>query len=368
MYDIIQKQNNIYILENETLVEKYDTLKDINSSEGNIYIGKVANVLNGMKLAFVNIGKEKSGILPFSDLAKKYEEQEISAILKPGNEILVQVKRNEIDSKGAKLTTDISLVGKYIIFLPYNNFVTMSLKLNNIDEKKRLSRIVREILPKDTGAIVRTEAKWKTQIELQADMQELLKKWKKIKENISNNTVVPNNIYENEELLDKVITNITPHNINKIITDNKEIYERYQKLGKIIYQEKFYLTSNVEKQLEISKNRRIWLNSGAYITIDKTEALTAIDVNSAKYVGKKNAEDTFFKVNKEATYEIAKQIRLRNIGGMIIIDYINMDNELHKMEIFQLLKEELKKDRSKTEVLGFTRLNLLEMTRQHING
>lgn len=280
----------------------------------------------------------------------------------------MQVRRNEIDNKGVKLTTDISLVGKYIVFLPYNNFVTISLKLDNANEKNRLSKIVREILPKGTGAIIRTEAKWKTQLDLQEDMQIILKKWKSIKDAIVKNEIVPNVIYKNNELLDKVITNLTPHNISKIITDNKEIYNTYKNKVTIIYQKDFNLISDIEKQLEITKNRRVWLNSGAYITIDKTEALTAIDVNSAKYIGKKNAQDTFFKVNKEATYEVAKQIRLRNISGMILIDYINMDNEYHKIEILKLLKEELKKDRSKTEVLGFTKLNLLEMTRQHLNG
>ena len=281
---------------------------------------------------------------------------------------MVQVKRNEIDNKGVKLTTDISLVGKYIVFLPFNNFVTISLKLDNVNEKNRLVKLIREILPKSTGAIIRTEAKWKNQLELQEDMQVILKKWKNIRESIKKNKVIPNVIYKNTELLDKVITNLTPQNINKIITDNKEMYINYKSKVKIIYQEKFDLINNIEKQLETTRNRRVWLNSGAYITIDKTEALTAIDVNSAKYVGKKSAEDTFFKVNKEATYEVARQIRLRNISGMILIDYINMENELHKMEIFKLLKEELKKDRSKTEVLGFTKLNLLEMTRQHLSG
>ncbi len=266
------------------------------------------------------------------------------------------------------MTTKISLVGKYIVFMPDDEFVTMSTKLLNIDERNRLGKIVRNILPKGTGAIVRTEAKWKTQIEMQEDLQNLLIKWKKIESKISKNKDIPNVIYENLDLLDKVVTNITPPNISQIITDQEESYEKYKDKIKIIYQKEFKLTSNIEKQLEISKNRKVWLPSGAYIIIDKTEALIAIDVNSAKYVGKKDAEDTFFKVNKEATIEIAKQIRLRNLSGMILIDYINMEDILHKSEILQLLKEELKNDRSKTEVLGFTNLNLLEMTRQHLNG
>ncbi len=368
MYDIIQKKNNIYIIENENLVEKYDTLDDINSIEGNIYMGKIENVLKGMKIAFVNIGKTKNGVLAFSDLAKKYNEKEMSKILRPGNEILVQVKRNEIDNKGVKLTTDISLVGKYIIFLPYNDFVTASQKMDNLDEKRRLKKIVSNILPKNTGAIIRTEARWKNQPDLQEDMQILLRRWKKINETIDNNEKSPRVVYKNIELLDKIITNITPQNIQKIVTDNEETANLYKNMVTVVYQKNFELIDSIAKQLETTKNRKIWLNSGAYITIDKTEALTAIDVNSAKYIGKKDVEETFFKVNKEATYEVAKQIRLRNISGMILIDYINMENQLHKMEIFQLLKEELKKDRSKTEVFGFTKLNLLEMTRQHLNG
>lgn len=280
----------------------------------------------------------------------------------------MQVKRNEIDNKGVKLTTNISLVGKYLVFMPYDNFVTISLKLDNGNERSRLTKIVRGILPKNTGAIIRTEAKWKTQSELQEDLQDILKRWKVIRGNIDKNETVPNVIYENADLLDKVITNITPSKIEQIITDNKEAFEKYKDVLNVVYQSKFDLVHDIEKQLEVSKNKKVWLPSGAYITIEKTEALTAIDVNSAKYVGKKNVEETFFKVNKEATVEVARQIRLRNISGMILIDYINMEDELHKSEIFQLLKEELKKDRSKTEVLGFTKLNLLEMIRQELNG
>jgi len=291
------------------------------------------------------------------------------------------------------LTNSISLVGKYIVFLPYENFVTVSARIDNPEERNRLPKIVRVILPKGTGAIIRTEAKWKRQLELQQDLQILLTKWKNIREAIDKNDKVPNVIYQNTELLDKVITNITPPKINKIITDSRETIERYENVKgfksnsnfnnsvnskfrisesdntvELIYQENFDLVSDIEKQLEISKNRKVWLPSGAYITIEKTEALTAIDVNTAKYVGKKNEQETFFKVNKEATYEVARQLRLRNISGMILIDYINMESELDKLEIYQLLKEELKKDRSKTDVLGFTKLNLLEMTRQHLNG
>lgn len=291
------------------------------------------------------------------------------------------------------MTNSISLVGKYIVFLPYENFVTVSARIDNPEERNRLPKIVREILPKGTGAIIRTEAKWKRQLDFQQDLQILLTKWKNIREAIDKNKNVPTVIYQNTELLDKVITNITPPKINKIITDSRETIERYENIKgfkrnsnfnnsvnskfrisendntvELIYQENFDLVSDIEKQLEISKNRKVWLPSGAYITIEKTEALTAIDVNTAKYVGKKNEQETFFKVNKEATYEVARQLRLRNISGMILIDYINMESELDKLEIYQLLKEELKKDRSKTDVLGFTKLNLLEMTRQHLNG
>ena len=368
MYDIIQMKNKIYIIEDNQLVEKYDSSEDINSLEGNIYVGKIENVLKGLKMAFVSIGNEKTAVLPFSDLSNKYNDEQILEKLKPGNEILVQVKRQEIGSKGPKLTTKISLVGKYLVFMPNDDFVTMSSKLLNIDERNRLGKIVRGILPKGTGAIVRTEAKWKTPLEMQEDLQNILTKWKTIKKDINKNKIVPNLIYENLDLLDKVITNITPLKINQIITDQQDVYEKYKSKIKVVYQKEFQLTHTLEKQLETSKSRKVWLKCGAYITIDKTEALIAIDVNSAKYVGKTDAEDTFFKVNKEATVEIAKQIRLRNLSGMILIDYINMEDTLHRSEIFQLLKEELKSDRSKTEVLGFTNLNLLEMTRQHLNG
>ena len=368
MYNILEKNQNIYVLEKDNLVEKYNILDDINSLEGNIYVSKVKDVKKGLEMAFVDIDREKMGVIPFSEYYKTSEEDMLN-ILKTGNEIVVQIKRGEIEEKGAKLTTEISLAGEYLIYLPYSkNGVYISSKMENIDEKKRLRKIVQNILPKNTGAIIRTEAKWRTQLELQKDLEKILIKWKEIDSKIKSEDEVPRVVYQNDQLIDKIITNITIDKIEKIVTDNIETREKYSNKVHVIYQEEFEIISDIQKQIDVSENRKIWLKSGGYIAIDKTEALTAIDVNSGKYVSKSSAESTFLKVNMEATYEIAKQLRLRNISGMIVVDYINMEDEFNMLEIFNEMKELLKQDRIKSEVYGFTKMNLFEIVRQHQNG
>ena len=261
--------------------------------------------------------------------------------------------------------------------MPNTNIVTISQKIENKKEQERLIKLVKENLSKNNGAIIRTSAEGKEK-EIIEDIKKIEAKWNKIiKTNIDPNNNNPKLLYESENILEKILIDLVANKINKVIVNNRKEKENIEKILeenpeykniKIELEEKdnIFNLYDIEKQLDKARNRKIWLKCGGFITIDKTEALTAIDVNTGKYTGNKNLEQTIFKVNKEATVEIAKQIRLRDTGGIIIIDYIDMQNIKDKNKIVELLKEELKKDRTKTQVEGFTKLDLMEMTRKHI--
>lgn len=392
MYEILinkrENINTIILLEDKNIVEKYDDSKEAERIEGNIYVGKVQNVLQGMQAAFIDIGESKNTFIHLKDLLPKIDKKtvdvdefelyskNIKQIIKSGMPILVQVKKDSTDKKGARVSTHISIPGKYIVFMPNAEFITVSQKIEDEEEKKRLIDIVKKILPIGSGAIIRTSSKNKDEEVIKRDIENLVKQWKEI-ENLKNNTnEYPVLLYKNDGILKKLLIDMIEKEIEKIIVNDSEIYNNIINILEEINNtnlkvelddkedliEKYCLNSQLEK----ISNRKVWLKCGGFITIDKTEALTAIDVNSGKYIGTKDLEQTVYRVNKEATREIAKQLRLRDIGGIVVIDYIDMKLSENKKKIEELLQEELKKDRSKTQVIGFTKLNLLEMTRKHI--
>ena len=389
MTEIFVRKNKdrkeIALVENGILVEYYEENDKKNRKEGNIYIGIVKDIIKGMQSAFVNIGTEKNSFIHLKDVLPKVDETkeevdmniDIKDVLKPNQKILVQVKKDSNEKKGARVSTHINLPSKYIVLMPNTNIVTISQKIENKKEQERLIKLVKENLSKNNGAIIRTSAEGKEK-EIIEDIKKIEAKWNKIiKTNIDPNNNNPKLLYESENILEKILIDLVTNNINKVIVNNRKEKENIEKILeenpeykniKIELEEKdnIFNLYDIEKQLDKARNRKIWLKCGGFITIDKTEALTAIDVNTGKYTGNKNLEQTIFKVNKEATVEIAKQIRLRDTGGIIIIDYIDMRNIKDKNKIVELLKEELKKDRTKTQVEGFTKLDLMEMTRKHI--
>ena len=233
-------------------------------------------------------------------------------------------------------------------------------------------KFIKETLPEGFGAIVRTSAENVPNDYIKEDIKKLLAKWNKIEKEYNNSSNEPKLICESENVVEKMLIDLSPNKIDKITTNSKKEYENLKKSDfnnqNIVFEDKQDLIQEyaLTGQLEKLENRKIWLNCGGFITIDKTEALTAIDVNTGKFTGNKDLESTIFKVNKEATVEIAKQLRLRDIGGIIIVDYIDMRDKENKEKIQNLLKEELKADRAKTQVEGFTKLNLMELTRKHI--
>lgn len=287
--------------------------------------------------------------------------------------MLVQIQKDSNDKKGARTSTHIKLTGKYIILMPNTNIVTISQKIEDEAKRERLLKTVKSKLPENMGAIIRTAAENKKEKEVIEDLEQLEKKWQKIKEKFEKSDNKPKLLYKSPSIIEKIILDIPENKIEKIEVNDeseykelKEMLEEMQENIKLELKENLLEKYELEKQIEKSKQRKIWLNCGGFITIDPTEALVAIDVNSGKFTGKSTLEETVYKVNYEATIEIAKQLRLRDIGGIIIIDYIDMQKQENKDKIEKLLRETLKNDRAKTQVEGFTRLNLMEMTRKHI--
>ena len=381
----IEKQRQIALVEDGKMIEYYDEGEDDYKNEGNIYIGVVKDIVKGMQAAFVDIGIEKNSLIHLKDILEKKDEkkekakpsQDINEVIKPGQKLLVQIKKDSNEKKGARISTHINLPGKYIVFMPNTDIITISQKIENKKEQERLIKLVSENISKENGAVIRTSAEGKEK-EIIEDIKHIEAKWEKIlKASQDKNQEVPRQLYSSENIVEKMLMDLAGKGISQVIVNDSSDYNEINKIKSenqeykdlpiaVKSEESIFHIYDLEQQIEKIYNRKIWLKCGGFITIDKTEALTAIDVNTGKYTGNKTMEDTVFKVNREATIEIAKQLRLRDIGGIIIIDYIDMQEEEDKKAIEELLKEELKKDRSKTQIEGFTKLDLMEMTRKHI--
>ena len=388
------KENNkiVALVENGKLVEKYEEREDKQRLEGNIYLGKVENVLIGMQAAFVNIGLDKNTFIHIKDIIPKVSNEtgnkneslskyDIKNYIHTGMPILVQVKRDSTNKKGARVSTHISLPGRFVVLIPNQEFVTISKKIEKESEKNRLIQIIKEVLPNGYGIIVRTSAQGRNKELIQQDIQKVIMGYKTILNNSKilekDENFEPTLLYQNDGIIGKILTDIVDQDLVRIITNHTEIEQYVKQFLKdtgledkvkveLRQNENILNMYDVEEQIQKSNNRKIWLKCGGFITIDKTEALTAIDVNSGKYIGNKDLEQTVYTVNKEASIEIAKQLRLRDIGGIIIIDYIDMEKQETKQKVLEILEESLKKDRSKIQIIGFTPLDLLEMTRKHM--
>lgn len=382
---LINKEENlktIMLVENGVLVEKHDEHEHQRRLEGNIYLGKVANVLKGMQTAFIDIGEERHSLIKLQDVLQKVDitkkievkNTSIEKELKVGDKILIQIKKDGTANKGAKVSKHINLPGRFVVLMPECEIVTVSQKIEDIKEKERLIQATKKYLKSNMGAILRTSSKGVREEEIQKDIEELQKKWNSIQEKARKCSKAPALIYDNEALIRRTLIDIIDRGLEKIIVNDKSIYDNIKSLTKNMKpieielkdKENLFNMYTLENQIEKIERRKIWLKCGAFITIDRTEALTAIDVNTGKYIGKKNLEETIYNVNYEATIEIAKQVRLRDIGGIIIIDYIDMHIDENKEKIQKLLEENFKKDRAKTQLIGFTKLNLFEMTRKNM--
>jgi len=391
MIEIIinKKENNknILLIENGKVIENYEKNKNIEEmKEGKIYIGKIKDIIPGMQAAFVDIGTEKNAFIHLKDILPKINEKEenkskndkveIKNVVNINEKILVQIKKDSTENKGARISKHISLAGRNLIFMPDTNIITISQKIDKEKEIERLIKIVKENIPEGNGAVIRTSANGKKNEEIINEINSMYKKWNEILKEFNNSKETSKLLYKNPDIVEKILIDLYDKKIERILVNDEKIYKEIEKtlsenidytnIQLEIKKENLLEMYDIEKQIEKTKSRKIWLNCGGFITIDKTEALTAIDVNTGKYTGKQNVENTIYKVNYEATLEIAKQLRLRDIGGIIIIDYIDMHDKENKNKITNLLREVLKQDRAKTQVEGFTKLDLMEMTRKHI--
>ena len=392
MQELLVSTNNddkkILLVENGKLIEKYEETPEQERIEGDIFLGIVENVLPGMQAAFVDIGKDKNTFIHIRDVIQKVSKEtgnknenfakyNIKDYLKTGMPILVQIKKDSTNKKGARISTHLSIPGRFAVLMPNEKFVTISQKIDDEEERIRLKNILNESLPKNYGAIIRTSAVNKSKEDIVKDIEKTIEKYEKIEEEYNkakqSTNIKPKLLYKSEGILDRILTDLIDQDLYRICVDNEKIYEKIKdRLKKENTDIRVELIENIlnmydiKNQLEELENRKIWLKCGGFITIDKTEALTAIDVNSGKFTGKQDLEQTIFVVNKEATIEIARQLRLRDIGGIIIIDYIDMKDKENEEKIIELFRENLKKDRSKTQIVGFSKLNLLEMTRKHM--
>lgn len=378
-------------LENGVPVEFFIERKHEKNIVGNIYKGKVSRIVPGMDAAFIDIGLDKSAFLYVGDIVldrTMYEEfddldslpaielsERIEGVLEEGQEIIVQVSREPIGHKGTRVTSKITLPGRLLVLMPSIQHIGVSRRIEDDSERKRLANLLKEICPKGFGLIARTASEGKTEEELKNDLNFLKRIWESIQEK-AKHTRAPSILHQDLGIIFRVIRDIYSHNLRKIIIDDELIYENIRQFineylpdgnCEVVYfdeKEPVFEVFGIEIDIAKLSQKKIWLKSGGYIVLDYTEALTVIDVNTGRYLGKKDLEDTILRTNLEAVKEIAYQIRLRNIGGIIIVDFIDMEKKESKEMVFQALIEALKKDRIKTYVYPISELGLVQITRK----
>jgi ribonuclease E len=377
-------QTQIVILEGPVLVEHYVAKDDSNSAAGNIYLAIVRNVLPGMEAAFLDFGASKNGVLYASDVAGGGRRnggrngKRIEDVLKEGDKVLVQVTKDAMGAKGARLTGTPSLPGRYLVLVPDSDSVGISRRLPDTD-RNRLRDVINKVRPEGFGVIVRTAALHASAEELAADISRLTKQWNAIKEQAESGNA-PNLIHEEPELLIKVIREHFTADFRKLLIDDKTSHDTVisylqatapDLVSKVqSYEDEIALFDryHVDDQLKKALDRKVFLPSGGHLVIDRTEALTVIDVNTGKFVGSSTLEDTVLQNNLEAAEEIGRQLRLRDIGGIIVIDFIDMESTENQQKVLRRLKETLAKDKTRTQVFEVSHLGLVEMTRKNVSA
>ena len=352
------------VLEEDKIVELFIEDNTLDKKVSNIYRGIVKKVLPGIDACFVDIGFEKMA----------YLQMKKDSSIKAGQEILVQVNKEEIGTKGAKLSLEISIAGRYLVYIPSNDRVTISNKITEEKERFWLKKIAKSINTENLGLIIRTEAAGCSKEELESDIKELKQQYENILKEYKLG-IGPKLLYKSLDISSKYVKDNVNDSVDKIITNDIKKYEELKNKLKYInsdYINKLVLEENkdvfdlykVNNQIQKALNKKVWLKSGGYLIIEKTEALTVIDVNTGKFTGSLKLDETVYKTNLEAASEIARQLKLRDIGGIIIVDFIDMHKLKNKDELIKILKQELQKDKRKFEVLGMTRLGLVEIARR----
>lgn len=374
------RETRVAVLEANRLAELYVQRQEQSSIVGNIYKGRVENVLAGMDAAFVDIGLEKNGFLYVDEVVFPEEEgqgsKKITELLKPGQELVVQVTKDPMGSKGARLTTELSIAGRYLVYVPEGNLCGVSRRLPD-DERQRLRKLCRELKPDHAGVIIRTAAEGVSEKAITRDLHFLEKLWQTVERRLETLSA-PNVVYAEAELAMKIVRDLFNEDFTQVLVDDEGLLKRVTGFLQATVPElvdrvehyqgtkPLFETYGIDDEIRKALERRVDLPSGGYLVIDATEAMTVVDVNTGRYVGRKHLEDTILKTNFEACREVVRQLRVRDIGGIVVIDFIDMSRRENREQVLGLLEAELAKDRTKTYVVELSPLGLVEMTRQNV--
>ncbi|MBU6459525.1 MAG: ribonuclease G [Proteobacteria bacterium] len=377
LINVTPQETRVAMLSQGILQELHIERQSARGRVGNIYLGKVCRVLPGMQSAFVEIGLEKAAFLHVADIwhDRQIEHRPIEQLIHEGQSLLVQIIKDPIGTKGARLSTQIGLAGRFLVYLPQENHIGISQRIEDETEREQLREKLQQIHSGGGGFIIRTNAETATGQELEADVGYLSKLWADIlaaSKTASEQTL----LHQDISLPERVLRDLISERNTRVLVDSRETYLRMQVFALAYNQESAGMIDHymgdrplfdlydIEAEIERALARRVDLKSGGYLILDQTEALTTIDVNTGGFVGGRNFDDTIFKTNLEAAQAIARQLRLRNLGGIIIIDFIDMDSDEHRIQVMQEFKKALLPDRTKMTVSGFTTLGLVEMTRK----
>jgi ribonuclease G len=383
LINVTPQETRVAMLEQAVVQELHVERSSARGLVGNICLGKVARVLPGMQSAFVEIGLERAAFLHIADIWEHRqnghggEHKPIEKILHEGQALLVQVIKDPIGTKGARLSTQVSLAGRLLVFLPQDSHIGISQRIEDEAERESLRGKLQTLLPEGTagGFIIRTMAEAATERELSTDIEYLTKLWRDLTVR-SREVPAPSLLYQDLNLALRVLRDMTTDDTARVLVDSRETFVRMQEFARnytpaladrlhhYVGERPLFDLHGVEEEIEKALARRVELKSGGYLIIDQTEAMTTIDVNTGGFVGGRSFDDTIFKTNLEAAQVIARQLRMRNLGGIIIIDFIDMENADHRGAVLSELNKALEKDRTRLTVNGFTQLGLVEMTRK----
>jgi ribonuclease G len=402
LISVTKDETRVGLLEGGQVVELYVERKQDVSIVGNIYMGKVVKILPGMQSAFVDIGLDKSAFLYVGDIRtdlsddiseifedeedeslevvprrRRHQEVPIEELIQEGQDLLVQVSKDPLGTKGARVTSYVTIPGRHLVLMPNVEHVGISRRIEDEEERLRLKEIVDEIRPQGSGLIIRTASEGASEEDLRQDLEFLVRVWENIKSR-KENVRAPFMLYSDLDLRFRSVRDLMSQDVESVIVDTREDFEEIQEMVGTYFPKLFDLIEFYEGQeplfdhygveIDISRalDRRVWLKSGGYIVIDQTEAMTVIDVNTGKFVGKEDLEDTILKTNLEAVKEIAYQIRLRNLGGIIIIDFIDMEIQSNRDKVFGAFTQAMSRDRARNTIFEVSELGLIQMTRKRV--
>jgi ribonuclease G len=398
MINSTEHETRAALLEDGKLVEFLVKNSEERRIVGNIYKGRIKTVLPGMQAAFVDIGLEKAAFLHSSDIGQvtdsdRYDADEdeeapaeiirkarragIETVLKDGQEILVQVIKEPISTKGPRVTSEISIPGRYLVMVPDDSHIRVSKRIPDWNEKKRLRAIMRDLRPEGFGFIIRTEAEGRNEADFKSDIRRLLKFWTPLKKRADRLTP-PALLHQEMGMITGLIRDIYSDDVDSLVVDSRSVYREVLSFvreiapalkGRVkLYKEKMPIFDyfNIEPEIEKTMDRRVWIRKGSYLIIDQTEAMVTIDVNTGRFVGRKDQESTILRTNLEAAREVARQIRLRDIGGLIIIDFIDMYSRENRRRLYDEFCHWFKNDRAKRAISPVSDFGLIEMTRERV--